>query len=454
MGLLQLKESLENKLWQTRIDELPYFKRIGYSILRVLYLIVRDILDGQLNLRAMSLVYTTILSMVPLIAVSFSVLKGFGVHNQLEPALLNLLEPLGPKSQEITLKIIEFVENMRVGVLGSLGLALLLYTVISLVQKIESSFNYTWHVTEPRPLAQRFSDYLSVILIGPVLIFSALGITATVSSNEIIQGLMQLEPLGELIRLLGKLVPFLLVAGAFTFVYVFIPNTKVKLKSALYGALTSAFLWQTAGWVFATVVAGSSRYTAIYSAFATIIMFMIWLYVSWLILLIGASIAFYHQHPEHRTIQRGNLRLSNRYREKMALIMASMITQRYYRNEEALSTQDLAETLELPMDVVSLALMHMENAGILVRTDTVPPRFIPGRPPETLELKTLLDEIRKSGESTQLDAENIPSQQGVERVLAEIDQALDARLDGQTLKTLALGHDVSDPGTQNKADAD
>jgi len=143
-------------------------------------ILVRDLVDGQLTLRAMSLVYTTLLSIVPLLALSFSVLKAFGVHNQIQPMLLRFLEPLGENGAEIAHNIIEFIQRMNVGVLGAVGLVLLLYTAISLMQKIEESLNYIWHVHRPRPLADRFSRYLSVLLVGPILVFSALGITATV----------------------------------------------------------------------------------------------------------------------------------------------------------------------------------------------------------------------------------------------------------------------------------
>ena len=288
-------------VWETDSKTMPRYQRLFIEALRITHCTIRDFLDGMLTLQAMSLVYTTLLSLVPLIAVSFSVLKGFGVHNQVEPMLFNLLAPLGDKGIEITQRIIEFVENTRAGVLGSLGLALLFYTVVSLIQKIERSFNYTWRVTEHRPFAQRFSDYLSVVLLGPLLIFSALGVTASVMHSEAMQLLMSYETIGWLVQIVTRLVPYLLVIAAFTLVYIFVPNTRVKVKSALAGAVVAGVLWETIGWAFASFVVTSAKYTAIYSAFATLIFFMIWLYLCWMILLIGASIAFYVQNPTFRS---------------------------------------------------------------------------------------------------------------------------------------------------------
>ncbi len=155
---------------------MPWWKSIPLKGIRILYVIVRDLVQGQLTLRAMSLVFTTLLSLVPVIAVSFSVLKAFGVHNQVEPLLFGFLEPLGDKGVEVTNQIIGFVDNIKVGVLGAVGIAMLIYTAVSLIQKVEDTFNYTWHVQRSRSFATRFSSYLSVIIIGPVLVFSSLGV--------------------------------------------------------------------------------------------------------------------------------------------------------------------------------------------------------------------------------------------------------------------------------------
>ncbi|MFA9614334.1 MAG: YihY/virulence factor BrkB family protein, partial [Deltaproteobacteria bacterium] len=282
---------LRKNVWEVELSSLPWWKARLTRVLRVFYVVIRDLLEGQLTLRAMSLVYTTLLAMVPLLAVSFSVLKGFGVHNQIEPLLLNFLRPMGERGVEMSSRIIGFVDSVRAGVLGSVGFALLIYTVISLIQKIERACNDTWHVSRSRPLSQKFSDYLSVILIGPVLVFTALGITASVMSTAVVQKMVAIKVFGSLMELATTLVPYLLVIAAFTFVYIFIPNTRVRFRSALTGGLVAGVLWETSGWAFASFVVKSSNYTAIYSGFAILIMFMIWLYLSWLIVLVGASVA-------------------------------------------------------------------------------------------------------------------------------------------------------------------
>ena len=316
-----LKSHVTGAIWDVDVASLPAWAGWFVRLVRILYAVVRDLGDGMLSLRAMSLVYATLLSLVPLLAISFSVLKGLGVHyDQLEPRLLDFLAPLGEKGVEITEYIIAFVERVEVGVLGAVGLGFLVYTVVSLMQKIERSFNDTWQVTRHRPFAQRFSGYLIVLLIGPVLVFSSMGITASVMGSDAVAALTAIQPLGALVKLAGKLVPYFLIIAAFTSIYVFLPNTRVRVRSALVGAAVAGFLWETAGWAFASFILGSTKYTVVYSAFASLILFMIWLYLSWLILLVGASIAFYHQHPEFLTVRRGELRMSNRLRAKLALL--------------------------------------------------------------------------------------------------------------------------------------
>ena len=231
-----------------------------YKTGRSLYALIRDFIGGQLTLHAMSLVYTTLLSIVPLLALSFSVLKALGVHQKMEPFLYQFFQPLGPDGMEMADRILGFVDNIKVGVLGSVGLAVLVYTVVSLVQKIERSFNMIWRVPEMRSLAQRFSNYLSVIMVGPLLMVSAIGISATIFSSSFVQTLIAIEPFGSVILLISRFTPFFLVVGAFTFVYVFIPNTRVKLRYAFMAGLIAGVSWQAAGMLFASFVAGSAKY--------------------------------------------------------------------------------------------------------------------------------------------------------------------------------------------------
>ncbi len=433
---LQRIEDLTARLWRDDLRNLRGWPRALIVAVRLVVVLLRQLLNGQLNLRAMSLVYTTLLSIVPLLAVSFSVLKGFGVHNQIEPVLLSFLAPLGPKGIELSNSIIGFVENIKVGVLGSLGLLFLLYTVVSLIQKVESSFNYIWQVERLRGLAQRFSSYLSVILIGPVLVFTALGVTATAMNNALVQQLLSAEPLGALVLALSKLVPYLLVIAAFTFIYLFMPNTRVKLTAAISGGVVAGVLWQSSGWAFAAFIVTSSKYAAIYSGFAIVILLLIWIYLNWLVLLLGAQVAFYVQYPQYLTRYPIQLRLSNRLRERLALQIMYMVAEHHLHQREPLTAQSLVHHLGLPMQPIHNVLRVLLNAGFLAETGDEPPTYLPRRDVATITLVELYRVVRKADEHRLLTVKVLPHELKVEEVMNQVQEAVEKRLDALTLRDL------------------
>ena len=435
--LEQYYKKIRDFVWRKDIESLPKYQQNLLQAARVFHLVVRDLFDGMLTLQSMSLVYTTLLSIVPLIAVSFSILKGFGVHNQVEPALMNLLAPLGEKGVEITHRIIEFVDNTKAGVLGSVGLLFLFYTVVSLIQKIESSFNYTWRVTQSRSVAQRFSNYLSVVVVGPVLIFSSIGITASIVGSSIYQQLVGIEAIGFLVGFVSKLVPYFLVILAFSVVYIFVPNTKVKPTSALVGALVAGILWQSIGWVFTSFVVSSTNYTAIYSAFATLILFMIWLYLCWLILLVGASFAYYYQHPEYRTLQKRHIQLSNRSREKIALLVMHYVCNAYCKGVKPLSEDELAKVMKVKTETIHPVIQHFIEYTCLIRTDSEPSGLVPARPPENLKISEALNVIRKGEDQTYGHYEQLPDEPLIDAIFVKLDEAVLASLGEKSFKEIS-----------------
>jgi len=442
--LQKLKSWCISYVWDDDLRRLTVIRRSAVFILRILHMLSRELLGGQLNLRAMSLVYTTLLSLVPLLAVSFSVLKGFGIHTQVEPFLYNFMEPLGPKGAEVADKIISFVENVKVGILGSVGLALLMYTVIALLQKIESAFNFVWQVDRLRSLSQRFSSYLSVILIGPVLIFTAMGITASVLNTDIAQMLVSSEPFGTLIVLTGKLLPYALVVTAFTFVYIFIPNTRVQVRAALVGGLIAGALWEATGWGFAVFIASSSKYAAIYSSFAILILLLIWLYLSWLILLVGSQIAFFVQHPQFMTLNRVDFVLSNRIRERLALQLMYLVGHNHYYNKPPWNLNELIDYLGLPDEPVHRVIGFLADTGYLLEiTSEEPPVYLPVHDIETIRLAELLAAIRGAGEGRYLNEQQLVAIGPVDQVMSEINGVYEGVIGDRTLKDLVL---AANPG--------
>lgn len=376
---------------------------------RISYAVVRDLIDGNLTLHAMSLVYTTLLSIVPLLALSFSVLKAMDVHERLTPLLYEFFQPLGERGPELAEQIMTFVDNIKVGVLGSIGLAVLVYTVVSLVQKIESSFNMIWRVPNMRSVAQRFSNYLSVIMIGPLLMVSAIGISATVFSSDIVQSLLEIEPLGSLYLVLSRLMPFFLVVAAFTFVYTFIPNTRVRVRSALLGGFVAGILWQLAGVLFASFVVGSTKYEAIYSGFAIGIIVLIWLYISWLILLVGSSIAFYHQNPSN-IARRREVRTSPELEERIALTLMYIVSRAFDRGEAPPQQEALEQHLRVPGEITRRVSDKLLRKGLLSLAGAKGDRLVPGRSLDQIAVIDVLSAVRadEDGMLRRLPAIDIP----------------------------------------------
>jgi membrane protein len=362
-----------------------------------MYGLGRDIVFGQLTLRAMSLVYTTLLSVVPLIAFSFSVLKGLGKHKELEPLLYDFLAPLGPQGEQITQQVIALVDNVKGSVLGGVSLAFFIYTAISMVQKVEESFNYVWYVSKPRSFARRFSEYFFVLLIGPILMVTALGMLTSIRSNAVVQMILTNESLGRIFVVASQLTPYLLITGVFTFLYMYMPNTKVKFKAALVGGLAGGFLWASAGAFFATFVLYASRTQLIYSGFAVAITTLIWLYLSWLILLIGAQLAFYFQQPAFLRIGRREPRLSNSMRERLALNVMYLVGKAFRDPDATTSIGEISQQLSMPSIALTPVTNALESAALLITTENE--ELLPGREMARIPLNDILAVVRTQGET-------------------------------------------------------
>jgi membrane protein len=425
---------MKNSPWRS-IDAASLRNRFDY-VKAFIKRLTGDIQEGGLDYRAMSLVYTTLLSLAPLLAVSFSVLTAFGVHNQMEPVLLELVAPLGRQGAEIVDRIIGFVSNIKVGVLGFVGFATLFYTVLSLLQKIEESFNHVWRVKRLRSFQRRFSDYLSVLLVGPVLVFSALGLIASMANTEIAQTIIGREPFGTLYYLLGLILPYLLIIGAFTFAYRFIPNTHVNFRSALVGGIVAGISWRAAGWLFAEFVVNTTRYAAIYSGFAILIVFMIWLYVSWLILLIGAQISFYHQHPRYIRLADREVKLSHQLFERLGFLIMYLIAKHFRQGNRPWTIDALSQRLALPDLVIENVVDTLKKRNLILTVTEEPSGFIPARDPSTIALSEILEAIRTSpAEALPVDQQTL-SVPAVDHLLERLHACSAQATEGVSLKDL------------------
>ena len=433
-----IRRYLERDLWTADVRRGGRIRALAIGLARVVVVAARSLTDGQQNLEATALVYRTLLSIVPLLAVAFSVLKAFGAQYKLDAVVARMLAPLGAGGAELAAQVVGFVDNLRVSVLGAIGFIMLFYTVVSVIERIESALNRIWHVRRPRSLARKFSDYLSIVLVGPVLVFGAFAIMAAAQNYWLVQRVLAFTHLAGLSIFLARHgAPFVLLVAAFSLLYRLLPHTRVTLRAALVGGVTAALMWHLAGFGFAMFVAGSTSYSAIYSGAAVFLIALIWLQVAWLILLAGAQVAYVHQHPIASVIVRG--RPSLLLRERIGLGALVEITRRYLRGEGPSEPEPLARALDAPLGMLEDLLEDFVAAGILVRT-TEPDGVLLARAPDQLTVVDVLDAIREPPASYDVDPVVVPGP--VAAALGRRDDVVRGALGSVTLRALASATDT------------
>jgi membrane protein len=354
--------------------------------------------ENMLGLRAASLTYATLLSLVPLLAVTFSVLKAFGVQQLIEPFLSQTLAPLGPDRIEITRRLIGFVDNTRVDVLGAVGVAGLFYSVIYLVSTVEEALNQIWRTQPSRTWTRRYGEYMGLLLVGPVLIFAAFAVIASAQSYWLVQRLVDTTVFGLRFTLLTRLLPFLFLWAAFAFLYKFMPSTHVPLSSSLLGAAVAAILWQLLSIVFTAFIVNSVSYAAIYSGFAILVVFLVWLYAAWLVILIGAQVGYLHQHssvylPGAAAGKQGHL-----FEEQLALSLLCEIGQRFISGKPPATEKNLSRALGVPPDQLDSLLEKYIGRGLVLRS-AEPAGVSLARPPEQIPATEILDVLHGQADS-------------------------------------------------------
>jgi membrane protein len=379
-------ERLNEFIWSDVLERQGRIGRIVATLLRYLYAVLRDIFSGQITMRAMSLVYTTLLSIVPLLAFSFSVLKGLGIHEKLEEQMYLFLEPLGDRGVEITDKVMALVYNVNGRVLGGLSLAFFLWTAISMVQKVEESLNYVWYVSENRSFARRFTEYMFVLMVGPLAIVIALGMITALQNQEIVQYLLENQIVGSLFVATSKLTPYFLVAAVFAFLYWFMPNTRVSFLPAIVGGLAGGFIWASMVIIFTTFVATAAARQAVYASFAIAIVTLIWLYLNWLI-----------QNPAYLKIGRQDPRLSNSVRERLALNIMLLVGRTFRDPAASLPIQALSDSLQIPSLALAPVLEDLESRGLITANEKG--ELLPAREMARIQVRDILEVIRSEGET-------------------------------------------------------
>jgi membrane protein len=354
--------------------------------------LIRDWLRGEISVRAMSLAYTTLLSIVPLLVFSFAILKSLGARGDLKFILSQFFAPMGGAADQLTESVLQFVRNMRGDLLGSIGLIFLVYTVVTTIQKVETSFNFLWRVDRPRSFLRRFTEYLAVMTLGPILLAVALGLLASAERSPFALWVDGIAPLAWTLSALRKILPYVIVTVIFTFMYIFIPNTKVQYRAALIGGITSGIVWALVGKVFTAFIVYASSLVAIYTGFAIVLTTLIWVYLSWLILLIGAQLAFYLQFPQYLRHGQESFELTGRDREQVALSIMYLVGRDYSAGKSSWSANALAAELDIPSIALAPVLHCLEQNGLLLATERE--QFVPGRDIAAIRLAEIFEVVR------------------------------------------------------------
>jgi len=350
--------------------ECSRLKRSGIKLLQFLLLVVRNFWRDQCLLKASALAFTSILSLVPFLAILFAILAGFGLQHQLEPLVL---EQLSAGSQEVASRIIRYIDNTSMRSLGFYGLLTLLAAVFMLLDTVEDSFNAIWGVKETRTLRNKLGGYIGVILSTPVLVFSTLSVTTFIESQEFFQWLLRTAYVDELFLYMLRFFPYLVIWATLTFLYLIIPNTLVRFRPALTGAVVAGFLWQIAQWGYIHFQIGFARNNAIYGAMAALPIFMLWIYVSWLILLFGVEIVHVQQNIKNlkREIRAGSI--SFRVRELLTLAILQSVAAAVTSGRAGVTGEELGDILDLPERLLDELLDNLVVTGFV--------RTIPGETP-------------------------------------------------------------------------
>jgi len=409
---------------------------LAIRLLRYPYAVLRDLSRGQINLRATGLVFTTLLSLIPLIAFAFAVLKIFDAHRDLEPIVYEFFRPLGGEpARDLTSRVMQFADRVSGGIVGSVGFALLVWTLLGTIKKVEDSFNFVWRVEQPRSFARRAAEYLSLLIVGPILLVGFIGLSHAALETEAMKRIAELPLLQRLIASAVELSPYAMVTVFFTALYMFIPNTRVQIGAALVGGLVAGLLWAAVGKMFTQFVVASTRLTVVYAGFAVIVAALLWTYFGWVILLAGAQLSFYVQNPGYLRLGHEELKLSAAEREQLALQIMYLIGHAHAHSGKRWTVNALARELGLPPIAIAEITAALERAGLLIVTEG--DEFVPGKDIGHIGLCEILDIARtqRSGHLT-VSRMAVPP---VEQLAADLDEARRRLCGDRTVRDLVEG---------------
>jgi len=393
---------LRGDIWRIRAKDRPRRKSLLLRTLRVVILSVRGVSSERVALRASALTFYSLLSVVSVAAMVFGIAKGFGFESALEKLLLSSLEG----QEEIVKKIVDFahalLEDVKGGFIAGLGLLILFYTIIKILSNIENALNDIWGIKKPRNLSRKITDYLSVMLMGPVLFFMSSTLTVYVSGSvrQIVEGTSVLRVVSPGISFLLQFLPFISLWLLFSFVYIFIPNTKINWSSGILGGIIAGTLYHLFQWFYISLQIGVAKYNAIYGGFAALPLFFIWMQTGWLIVLFGAEIAFAHQNVETYEFEQECLTVSHAFKRLLSLRILHLMVRKYWQGEKPYTSRQIAHDLEIPIRLVNEILFELVASGLAseVKADEgTGIAYEPARDPDSMTIKNVVETLEQHG---------------------------------------------------------
>lgn len=402
VNLGRMVSFLRTGIWRVRREEVTSATWVGVKALRILLLTLRGFVENRCQLRASSLTFYSLLSVVPVMAMAFGVAKGFGFQRALEGEINKVLAANGEVAAQIITYANRLLENTRGGVIAGVGFAFLIWTVIKVLSSIEQSFNEIWGVQEPRSWVRKVSDYLSLMLVLPLLFI--VSSTATVIIAGKIQVIMHkvslLGYIAPLIQTGIRLLPLLVIWFMFTLVYIFIPNTQVRVRSALLAGVAAGTAYQLFQYLYVTFQIGVARYNAIYGSFAALPLFLIWLQASWMIVLSGAELSFASQNVDTYEFEPDASRASVSFRRLLSLRIVNLLIEHFVQGEEPLDEDAIAHRLGIPIRLLRMLLHDLSEAGLITPVRLPKEKkhaYQPAFDPDRISLATVLTSLDRSG---------------------------------------------------------
>ena len=355
-------------IWRITENEVSGLKEIYINIIKTVILAVRGFQSENLQTKASALTYSTLLSIVPLLAVLLGIAKGFGFQGTVRQELFDYF----PGHEMELNKAFEFVESYLAqaqgGVIIGVGLILLFYTVINLISSVEDTFNDIWQIQKSRPWYRKISDYLALFLVLPVLMTASSGLSIFMSTlqNSFLGQYLFFTPLMELFL---HIAPYIITTLAFTGLYVSLPNTKVRFVNGLVAGFIAGCAFQLFQFIYISGQIWVSKYNAIYGSFAALPLLLLWLQLSWLICLFGAELSYASQNVKKFSFERDSKSISRRYKDFLTLLIASLIIKRFVKGEKPYTADELSDAYRIPIRITTQILYLLTELNIIIEVN-------------------------------------------------------------------------------------